>query len=67
MHGKKEPLRRSPRKHQTKAPKKRIDKEPPLPTIRWTEGDGELIWALIAQMEVKANRLVLFGMQGDEV
>ncbi|KAF7377321.1 hypothetical protein MSAN_00152700 [Mycena sanguinolenta] len=60
------PPRRSPRKHKgpTEKPVKAAKpKEPPLPRIDWSANRGALIWDLIAQMEVKENRLVLFGKQ----
>jgi hypothetical protein len=58
-------LRRSPRKPKNKDAKQKQGKkeEPPLPAIKWQADDGALIWSLIAQMEVKENRLVLFGKQ----
>ncbi|KAJ7124037.1 hypothetical protein C8R46DRAFT_971700 [Mycena filopes] len=59
--------RRSPRKHDQKAKKgakgTKAGKEPTLPSIKWVADDGALTWALIEQMEVKQNRLVLFGKQ----
>ncbi|KAJ6556529.1 hypothetical protein DFH09DRAFT_1317852 [Mycena vulgaris] len=56
-------VRRSPRKHDKKKPSARAVKavEPPLPKIKWSAENGTLTWALIGQMEVKDNRLVLFG------
>ncbi|KAJ6506945.1 hypothetical protein C8R45DRAFT_1069843 [Mycena sanguinolenta] len=60
------PPRRSPRKHKgtTEKPvKSGKPREPPLPRIEWLASEGALTWALIAQMEVKENRLVLFGKQ----
>ncbi|KAJ6490022.1 hypothetical protein C8R45DRAFT_929312 [Mycena sanguinolenta] len=60
------PPRRSPRKHNgtTEKPvKSGKPKEPPIPRIEWLANKGALTWALIAQMEVKENRLVLFGKQ----
>ncbi|KAJ7608615.1 hypothetical protein DFH06DRAFT_1017570 [Mycena polygramma] len=56
--------RRSPRKS-TKSKTRKVEKksEPPLPSIKWTADGGALIWALIAQLEVKENRLVLFGKE----
>ncbi|KAJ6506230.1 hypothetical protein C8R47DRAFT_1192193 [Mycena vitilis] len=56
--------RRSPRKS-TKSKTQKVEKksEPPLPSIKWTADGGALIWALIAQLEVKENRLVLFGKE----
>ncbi|KAK6969305.1 hypothetical protein R3P38DRAFT_2588336 [Favolaschia claudopus] len=63
--------RRSPRKHTQpkKAPKKAPAKktrgkkqaEPPLPPIDWKADESSLVWALVGRMEVKENRLVLFG------
>ncbi|KAJ7226227.1 hypothetical protein C8J57DRAFT_1586076, partial [Mycena rebaudengoi] len=35
--------------------------EPCLGTIKWIENGGALIWALLEEMQVPANRLVLFG------
>ncbi|KAJ7362685.1 hypothetical protein DFH08DRAFT_799707 [Mycena albidolilacea] len=54
--------RRSPRKHKKPGTKKAAKQtEPALPTIKWGADDGALTWALIAQLEVKENRLVFFG------
>ncbi|KAF7349806.1 hypothetical protein MVEN_01280800 [Mycena venus] len=63
--------RRSPRKHGKKgaaAGRKKAAKqaEPALPQIKWTADKGALTWALIAQMEVKENRLVLFGKESKD-
>ncbi|KAJ7494069.1 hypothetical protein FB451DRAFT_450903 [Mycena latifolia] len=60
------PIRRSPRKHSEAAePKKtkktRANAEPELGTIPWAANGGALIWALLAKLQVKENRLVLFG------
>ncbi|KAJ7436138.1 hypothetical protein B0H11DRAFT_1831189, partial [Mycena galericulata] len=61
------PLRRSPRKHEEKRKKKgKREQEPSLPAIKWTADKGKLIWALIAEMERKENRLVLFGKEKNE-
>lgn len=38
-----------------------------LPNIAWSVKDGELIWALIAEIEKEENRKVLFGKKGDQV
>ncbi|KAJ7809439.1 hypothetical protein B0H13DRAFT_2221068 [Mycena leptocephala] len=66
------PLRRSPRKHGDSEKAKPViavkakagkQAEPALPRIDWSADEGALIWELIAQMEVKENRLVLFGKQ----
>ncbi|KAJ7429466.1 hypothetical protein B0H11DRAFT_2300612 [Mycena galericulata] len=60
------PLRRSPRKHasdvsQKKTARGKAAPEPELGTISWGAEDGKLIWDLLAQMQAKENRLVLFG------
>jgi hypothetical protein len=62
-------LRRSPRKHKKPGTKKAAKQtEPALPMIKWGADDGALTWALIAQLEVKENCLVLFGKdRKDEV
>ncbi|KAJ7321038.1 hypothetical protein DFH08DRAFT_970335 [Mycena albidolilacea] len=59
------PPRRSLRKHgQAKQKPASVKKqaEEPFPRIEWDADKYDLI----AQMEVKENRLVLFGKQGDE-
>ncbi|KAF8132663.1 hypothetical protein K438DRAFT_1642241 [Mycena galopus ATCC 62051] len=54
--------RRSPRKHKKPGTKKAAKQaEPALPTIKWGADNGALTWALIAQLGVKENHLVLFG------
>ncbi|KAK6984661.1 hypothetical protein R3P38DRAFT_3231326 [Favolaschia claudopus] len=63
--------RRSPRKHtqpkkaSKKAPAKKTrskkQAEPPLPPIDWVADEYALVWVLVGRMEVKENRLVLFG------
>ncbi|KAK7027727.1 hypothetical protein R3P38DRAFT_2939819 [Favolaschia claudopus] len=70
--------RRSPRKHtQSKKAPKSVPKkaaakkgkknaEPPLPKINWKADEAALIWALIGRMEVKENRLVLFGKDSSD-
>jgi hypothetical protein len=65
-----DPRRRSPRKHgQAKKKPAKVKKqaEEPLPRIDWDADKSAATYDLIAQMEVKENRLVLFGKQGDEV
>jgi len=65
-------LRRSPRKlgqklkSRKKTEKKAPKAEPPLPKINWSANKGAVTWALIGQMEVKENRLVLFGKQSKD-
>ncbi|KAJ7766532.1 hypothetical protein DFH07DRAFT_769792 [Mycena maculata] len=59
-------LCRSPRKHDTTDTKKKRGQaksapEPELGTILWSANNGALIWSLLDQMQVKNNRLVLFG------
>ena len=53
-------LRRSPRKHQA-SKKAKVAAEPDIGQIVWSADNGALIWALLAQIQVKDNRLVLFG------
>ncbi|KAJ7618839.1 hypothetical protein DFH06DRAFT_1061721 [Mycena polygramma] len=72
---KKTAVRRSPRKHTSVAAKQpksaaAIKKaargkkdEPPLPRIDWSANEGALTWGVIAEMDRKENRLVLFGKQ----
>ncbi|KAJ7024727.1 hypothetical protein C8F04DRAFT_1301675 [Mycena alexandri] len=55
------PVRRSPRKHKTKK-----QAEAALGRIDWDADDAAKTYELITQMEVKANRLVLFGKEGTE-
>ncbi|KAJ7147188.1 hypothetical protein C8R43DRAFT_953368 [Mycena crocata] len=60
-------LRRSPRKHTLSTPKKQKNKkgkqaaEGELGPIPWAANDAALSWAVVNQMQVKDNRLVLFG------
>ncbi|KAJ7301738.1 hypothetical protein DFH08DRAFT_96508 [Mycena albidolilacea] len=57
--------RRSPRKHDktagTKTAKAKAPAEPELGSVAWSANEGALIWALLDEMQVKDNRLVLFG------
>jgi hypothetical protein len=57
--------RRSPRKHNktagTKTAKAKVPAEPELGPVAWSANEGALIWALLDEMQVKDNRLVLFG------
>ncbi|KAK6974738.1 hypothetical protein R3P38DRAFT_2811606 [Favolaschia claudopus] len=54
-----------PKKASKKAPAKKTrskkQAEPPLPPIDWVADEYALVWALVGRMEVKENRLVLFG------
>ncbi|KAJ7129130.1 hypothetical protein C8R46DRAFT_1143499 [Mycena filopes] len=54
------PLRRSPRKHTAEKKPKSLGR------IDWDADSSEMTFELITQMEVKENRLVLFGKQGHE-